>query len=145
MEKIKCLKWLKSERAITLVEVLAVLALLSMVVLLASSIYMFSQKQMIQQSSDIQVQSNVRLAAKILTKDIRKSDSVTISTSSNFAVNKANLTIDRYEFKDKTLYKNDQPFISDIQSFTIKKNPDDSISLSVANLPETTILIRKTR
>lgn len=145
MEKIKWWHCPESEKGVTLIEVLAALALLSIIMLLASSIHIFSQKQMGHQSKEIQVQSNVRLAAKVLTKDIRKSDSVTIISSSKFEVNKANLTVDRYEFKDNTLYKNDQPFISDIQSFTINKNPDDSISLSVANLPETTILIRKTR
>jgi prepilin-type N-terminal cleavage/methylation domain-containing protein len=145
MEKIRLLNKLKNEKGVTLVEVLAALTLLSMVLLLASSVHLFSQKQMKNQSIEIQNQSNVRLAANILTKDIRKSDSVTVINTNKFEINKANLTIDKYEFKDQTLFKNDQPLITTIQNFIIEPNPDGSISLTIDTLPKTTILIRKNR
>jgi type II secretory pathway component PulJ len=144
VEKNRHLIRLNSEKGITLVEVLATLVLISMVILLASSIHIFSQKQTQTQKSNIDQQTNVRLAANILTKEIRNAKSVTTFTGNlgKFDIKHKDDIVVTYEFKDKVLLKNNQPFITDINSLTIERLSDTKFSITIGSL-NTIITIRK--
>ncbi|MEH7176392.1 PilW family protein [Neobacillus vireti] len=144
MEKIIEKNILNSEKGVTLVEILAGLALLSMILLLVNSVHLFSQKQTISQTKDVQQQSDVRLAANILTKDIRRAESVKVDSSTKFEIKKAtSATPDKYLYDGKDLLKNSVPLITGIPNFSIMKNSERSISLTIGTLPKTTITIRK--
>ncbi|WP_158587432.1 PilW family protein [Neobacillus notoginsengisoli] len=129
---------LKNQKGLSLVELLAGLALLSMIMLLASSIHLFGQKQAISQSAQVQNQSDVRLALKILTKEIRKATSVTVSNNT--------LTIndtDIYKLEKGNLTKNGVPIISNLKNLSIKME-NNKVTLSVtalaaSNSPESTL------
>ncbi|MDQ1001324.1 prepilin-type N-terminal cleavage/methylation domain-containing protein [Neobacillus niacini] len=140
----KTIKQVLSEKGVTLVEVLAGLALLSMVLLLVNSVHLFSQKQTVSQTKEVQQQSDVRLASNLLTKEIRRAESVLVVSPVEFEIKKATSTTpDKYLYDGKDLLKNSLPLIKDIPSFTIEKNSEESISLTIGSLPKTTIMIRK--
>jgi prepilin-type N-terminal cleavage/methylation domain-containing protein len=140
----KTIKQVLSEKGVTLVEVLAGLALLSMVLLLVNSVHLFSHKQAVSQTREVQQQSNVRLAANLLTKDIRRAESVLVVSPAEFEIKKpTSSTPDKYLYNGKDLLKNSSPLITDIQNFSIVKNSEHSISLTIGSLPKTTIMIRK--
>lgn len=68
----------KNQRGLTLVELLAVLVLLSLVLVLVSSIHLMGANQYKDQSQAIKRQENVRLVMTVITKDIRRSTSITV-------------------------------------------------------------------
>lgn len=145
MEKLKGVRIGNNEHGFTLVELLSSLALLSTVLLLAGSIHFFSQKQMNDQSVEIHSQSNARLAANLLTKDIRRAVDVTVAVNkTDFSIKNADNSTDNYTYSNSTLLKNGQSIVTNLQKFEITKNPvDNSISVTIADLPKTTIYIRK--
>jgi prepilin-type N-terminal cleavage/methylation domain-containing protein len=136
MEKIA---GLKSEKGVSLIELLAGLALLSIILLLASSVHLFGQKQMTGQSNEIQNQSEERLAIKYITKEIRKSEKVVVNNTTN------QLTIndtDVYQLVGTSLQKNNVELFSRISKFIITRN-GNKVNLTVGKLPETIIFIRE--
>lgn len=151
---------IKSEKGVTLIEVVSALALLSTVLFLAGSVHFFSQKQMTVQSAEVRTQSNVRLAAKLLTKDIRRAvnveedpvskpidadaeDRYFIITSPPKSPGEVEFE-DKYKYiyKDNILYKNGQELITKLESFEILITVA-SVTVTIADLPTTTIYIRK--
>lgn len=145
MEKLKGVRIGNNEQGFTLVELLSSLALLSTVLLLAGSIHFFSQKQMNDQSVEIHSQSNARLAANLLTKDIRRAVDVTVAVNkTDFSIKNADNSTDNYTYLNSTLLKNGRSIVTNLQKFEITKNTvDNSISVTIADLPKTTIYIRK--
>ncbi|AGK55095.1 PilW family protein [Bacillus sp. 1NLA3E] len=119
----------KNEKGITLIELLAALALVSMVILLASSVQLFGQKQVNNQTNEIQNQSNVRLALNIVTKEIRKASNVSV-TNNVLTINNTDI----YKLENNILKKNNEPLISNIQSFTITKT-EDKVTITITNTP----------
>lgn len=137
----------KNENGITLVEVLCALALLSIIVVLASSVQLFGQKQVKSQVTNIQNQSNVRLALNMITTDIRSGKSVS-ALNNVLTITLADNSTIVYQLNGNTLTKNNQPVISDVQSFIL--TPDTNfINVKVIsnNVPPisltTTIYYRK--
>ncbi|MFD2681453.1 prepilin-type N-terminal cleavage/methylation domain-containing protein [Bacillus seohaeanensis] len=128
----------KSEEGVTLVEVLIALALLSMILLLANSVHLFVQKQMNSQVNKIQVQSDERLAIGLITKEIRKAETVETNHLNELIINET----DVYKLKSTTLTKNNEPFISNIKKFTVKKR-GNQVTLKIGSLPETIIYLRE--
>ncbi|WP_099362073.1 prepilin-type N-terminal cleavage/methylation domain-containing protein [Fredinandcohnia onubensis] len=129
---------IKSERGVTLVELLAAISLLSIVLLLASSVHLFGQKQMNSQSDEVQKQSQERLAANLITKEIRKAKTVEVKNPNQLTVNDA----DTYKLEGTTILKNNEEFMTKINGFSVSKN-GNQVSLKIGNLPETTIYIRE--
>lgn len=74
MEKLK-ITFLKEEKGITLVELLASLALMGLVLTLAMSVYMTGQKQYNSQTTNADVQDSLMIAMKDITKEIRSAKS----------------------------------------------------------------------
>jgi prepilin-type N-terminal cleavage/methylation domain-containing protein len=129
---------IKSERGVTLVELLAAISLLSIVLLLASSVHLFGQKQMNFQSDEVQKQSQERLAANLITKEIRKAKTVEVKNPNQLTVNDT----DTYKLEGTTIKKNNEEFMTKINGFSVTKN-GNQVSLKIGNLPETTIYIRE--
>lgn len=129
---------IKSERGVTLVELLAAISLLSIVLLLASSVHLFGQKQMNSQSDEVQIQSQERLAANLITKEIRKAKTVEVKNPNQLTVNDT----DTYKLEGTTIKKNNEEFMTKINGFSVSKY-GNQVSLKIGNLPETTIYIRE--
>ncbi|MEK5441652.1 MULTISPECIES: prepilin-type N-terminal cleavage/methylation domain-containing protein [unclassified Fredinandcohnia] len=129
---------IKSERGVSLIELLAAIALLSVVLLLASSVHLFGQKQMNSQSDEVQIQSQERLAANIITKEIRKAKTVEVKNPNQLTLNDT----DTYKLEGTTIKKNNEEFMTKINGFSVSKN-ENKVSLKIGNLPETTIYIRE--
>ncbi|MFD1781116.1 prepilin-type N-terminal cleavage/methylation domain-containing protein [Fredinandcohnia salidurans] len=129
---------IKSERGVTLVELLAAISLLSIILLLASSVHLFGQKQMNSQSDEVQKQSQERLAANLITKEIRKAKTVEVKNPNQLTVNDT----DTYKLEGTTIKKNNEEFMTKINGFSVTKN-GNQVNLKIGNLPETTIYIRE--
>ena len=129
---------IKGERGVTLVELLAAISLLSIVLLLASSVHLFGQKQMNSQSDEVQLQAQERLAANLITKEIRKAQTVEINSPNQLTINGT----DTYKLEGTTIEKNNNEFVTKINDFSVSKI-GNQISLKIGSLPETTIYIRE--
>ncbi|WP_423799231.1 prepilin-type N-terminal cleavage/methylation domain-containing protein [Neobacillus sp. SAB-20_R2A] len=126
------------EQGFTLIEVMAGLTLLSIVLLLANSVDLFGQKQMNVQTTEIQSQSDDRLAMKLITKEIRKAQTVEVNNLNELTID----SVDVYKLNGTTLLKNSEAFISNISKFTVSKN-GNKITLTIGKLPETNIYLRE--
>lgn len=130
---------LKSEKGVTLIELLAALALLSLILLLASSLHLFGQKQTKNQTVEIQSQSNVTLAMNVITKEIRSAQNVS-ALNNVLTITKIDNSKDDYKLENFTLKKNSQPLISDIKEFTLVPSTDNiTITISSNSTPQTTL------
>jgi len=144
-----------NEKGVTLIELLAAVSLLSLILLLASSVHILGLKQSSSQTTEIQNQSNVRLAMNMITREIRKASTVsflniddTDSSNDQLQIN----GVDVYKLNNKSIMKNTDPLIANIQTFTLKKVKDDMYTITIANVPannlpqttlSSTIYIRK--
>lgn len=128
-----------SEKGVTLVELLAALTILSIVMLLASSVHLFAQKQMNSQSKEIQIQSDERLAMSLITKEIRKAQTVEVKNPNELTIN----GVDIYRLEGTVLKKNNVDYISNIKVFNVSILGSSQVNLQIGNLPETTIYLRE--
>ncbi|MEQ6375640.1 prepilin-type N-terminal cleavage/methylation domain-containing protein [Bacillaceae bacterium S4-13-58] len=128
-----------SEKGVTLVELLAAISILSIVMLLASSVHLLAQKQMNSQSNAIQIQSDERMAMNLITKEIRKAQTIEVKNPNELTINGADI----YRLEGTTLKKNNVDFISNIKVFTVSKIGNTQVNLKIGNLPETTIYLRE--
>ena len=128
-----------SEKGVTLVELLAALTILSIVMLLVSSVHLFAQNQMHSQSNDIQIQSDERLAMNLITKEIRRAQTVEVKNPNELTIN----GVDIYMLEGNVLKKNNVDYISNIKGFYVSKLGAFQVNLKIGNLPETTIYIRE--
>jgi prepilin-type N-terminal cleavage/methylation domain-containing protein len=142
----------KSNKGVTLIELLAALSLLSIIIVLASSLQIFSQKQTKNQTTEIQNQSNLRLAINVITKEIRSADSVKVPNNNQLEIYKMSSKY-VYKFENNTLKKDDQPLIPDLQLCTFIPYPNNTsidyitITITSKSVPastlKTTIYLRK--
>jgi competence protein ComGF len=136
------MKIIKSEKGITLVEVLAGLALLSIILLLSSSLHLFAQKQMNDQQKAYQSETNVSLAMDIITKEIRSANSSS-ATNNVLTVNTSNNTANVYKLNGTDLTKNNQTIIPDIKQFDITSTADH-YSITITSNDQTPISLTTT-
>jgi prepilin-type N-terminal cleavage/methylation domain-containing protein len=129
------MKMIKSEKGITLVELLAGLALLSIILLLASSLHLFAQKQMNAQEHADQSESNVSLAMDIITKEIRSANSSNV-TNNVLTVTTSNNATNVYKLNGTALTKNNQTLIADINQFDIT-SATDHYTITISSNDET--------
>lgn len=128
-----------SEKGVTLVELLAALTILSIVMLLVSSVHLFAQNQMHSQSNDIQIQSDERLAMNLITKEIRRAQTVEVKNRNELTIN----GVDIYMLEGNVLKKNNVDYIYNIKGFYVSKLGASQVNLKIGNLPETTIYLRE--
>ncbi|MBS4204523.1 prepilin-type N-terminal cleavage/methylation domain-containing protein [Lederbergia citrea] len=132
MEGRKMIDYLKNNRGVTLLEVLLVLAILSMVLVLISNVQILGQKQFVSQSQKIDHQANVRLAAKMITKEIRKAEAKNVTVKDNV------LTIgpDNYKHSGTAIEKNGIPVIDHISEFKVNQQLLDQVSLIITSIQD---------
>ena len=114
-------RYLKSEKGITLVEVLAVIIIGSIIMLLIFNVHLFSQKQYKSQSEKSRHLYDVTYAAKVITKEIRKAEKVTVKDNMlTLTLNESNETI--FEWGNNAIVKNGNPFILEISKFEVERD-----------------------
>lgn len=106
----------KNEKGITLVELLAVLAIGGIVMVLIMNIFSNGQNQYSSQTAKAEQLNDVRYAAKVITKEIRKSDKVEIVNSSTLKLGKSSHVIFTLNNKNEIL-KNGTILVSGIEKF----------------------------
>lgn len=120
---------IKNKKGVTLIELIIVLSILSIVSSLAYSVYYFGLKNFNTQTVNVNNQSNVRYALSIISKDIRKSDSVTVSANI--------ITIDgtiEYKLDGNVLMKNGNNLVIDIETFNITR-AGNKMTMEITSLP----------
>lgn len=114
--------FMKNNKGMTMIELLVAFALLSLVLLLIGNVHLSGQKQYTDQTKQISDQANVRLAAKVMTQDIRSASPTTVSVDNGV------LIIDDIQYKynsaEQAIYKDDSPFVTNIKEFVPTKRGD---------------------
>ncbi|MCC3356544.1 prepilin-type N-terminal cleavage/methylation domain-containing protein [Bacillus sp. REN16] len=127
----------RNNKGVTLIELLAVLALLTLILTLATSVHLFGQRQTSNQTSQIENQANVRLAINILTREIRKANSVEVSN------NVLNIDGTIYKLENNAITKKGSALVSSIKDLQVIKNKNkiqiDITSISDKNDQEVTL------
>ena len=119
---------IKDETGITLVELLAVLSILSVVILLGGAIHMFGQRQFVAQSESASQANDLSYAMTILSNDLRthRYDELVTIEADLIEFNNG----DKFEVKNRSLYKNESKIADNISSMTPENNDSDK-SLNV--------------
>lgn len=137
---------IKNKKGVTLIELLIVLSILSIIISLAFSVIFVGTKNFSVQTANVNNQSNVRYALNIISRDIRKAESVTVSEHT--------ITIDdsfEYKLENNELLKGEQILATDVETFHITK-VGNKITIEINSLPNSvgqsvslssTIYIRK--
>lgn len=119
---------MKNRKGYSLLEIILVLALISIVIGLIFSILSFSQNNFNNQNKKSDNITNARFTMDYLTREIRKSNKVSIKDSI--------ITIDKdtYIIQDRKLIKNDRVIISGIDELIVKKiNSKIDIKIIIKN------------
>ena len=124
-------KYLKNEKGLTIVEVLAVIIIGSIIMLLIFNVHLFSQKQYKSQSEKSRHLYDVTYAAKVITKEIRKAEKVTVKDNMlTLTLNESNETI--FEWQNDTIMKDGNSFILEISKFEVERDEDDDRKFTLA-------------
>lgn len=136
-------KYLKNNRGITLVELLAVIVIGSILIILISNIHVFGHKQSNKQSEKSASLFDVSYAAKVITKEIRKAETVKVEENIlTLNQGKANQII--FKEQNKSLLMNNNPIVNEVSLFIVQPktteqpNGDESIEHN-KNILELTI------
>ena len=121
-------KAFKNEHGVTLVELLAVLAMIGMILLLISNVHIFGQKQFNSQTTQINHESDVRYVMNVITKEIRRSPSVSIS---NNIISTGTST---FKLIGKELYQGDSVLEDGIDEFNVQQT-GNKISITIKSVP----------
>lgn len=141
----------RNEKGITLVELLAVFAISGVVVMSIIGVHIFTQKQFQTQSDDANHLTDITIAMKEITKDVRTLELIIPESSTEVHekiefVDGADYKV--YELVDDVLYKNNHPYIYDIQTFKIEFEDKDyeAITIEIRSVTgqqlETTLVVR---
>lgn len=103
-----------NEKGVTLVEVLAIFVITGVIVLLLVGLYIYTQKQFDRHRDDAHHLTDITIVISEITKDIRSEDIEEI-TPTKIEFTDGN----KYELIEDILYKNDAPYIYDIEIFTV--------------------------
>lgn len=122
-----------NERGLTLVEILAALAISSLLMLLIFSTVVFIQNQYKDQSSDSMQLNDLTYIAKVMTKDARKANRITIGEDSiTFTLSNSDANY-KYNHVKKTIEKNGKTLASNIEGFVVEV-PEDSNPIEKVNI-----------
>lgn len=142
-------KYLKNDKGLTLIEILAVIIIGSIIMLLISNVHLFSQKQYKSQSEKSRHLYDVTYAAKVITKQIREADERGIENiNSNSSHIKLNNNIEyKYNSENETIEdKNGTIFIREIAEFIAKRSGNQveiKITSKTGEKIDTKIVLRK--
>lgn len=120
---------INNKKGVTLIELIIVLSILAVVITLGYSIFIFGIKNFTIQTANANNQSNVRYATSFISKEIRKADSVSISSNE--------ITIDgtvTYKLHSNVIMRNTNELVSDIASFNVER-VGNRIILEITSVP----------
>ncbi|WP_026475849.1 PilW family protein [Alkaliphilus transvaalensis] len=122
---------IKNNKGITLVELIVALAISSIIIGLIFSTLVFGSRSFNVQADQIDNLSSVRNAMDLITREIRKAESVDINNNV--------LTLDEYVYKleNNSITKNGQVIISNIEKFEIVRS-NNRIDIEISS-PERSI------
>ncbi|WP_419959141.1 prepilin-type N-terminal cleavage/methylation domain-containing protein [Psychrobacillus sp. BM2] len=123
-------KYINNEKGLTLVEMLAVIIIGAIIIVLVSNIHLFTQKQFKSQSEKTGQLYSVTYAAKVITKEIRKTDGSAIitNTTNNDKISITNEIEYSYDKVNKSIIaKNGTVLARNIKEFYVKKNGNEVI------------------
>ncbi|KGR74032.1 prepilin-type N-terminal cleavage/methylation domain-containing protein [Ureibacillus sinduriensis] len=132
---------IKTQKGITLIEVLAVLIIISFISILLIGILFNSNKAHKEEVKSNQELSAVSYAFKVVTKDVRKTIYVEYNKANNQYIFETNDGDIVYALIDNTLYRNDQKLVSNIDQFNLNKI-DNSIEIKSSKGESTTLYFR---
>lgn len=115
-------KFLKDEKGLTLIEMLAVIVVGTIFMIIITNIHLLVQKQYNEQSRDASGLFDVTLAAKEITKEIRKNPgNIEIPNEHTIIFTYPDNTKVKYKFfpKENLLKKNGVSFVADISDVYI--------------------------
>lgn len=142
-------KYLKNDKGLTLIEILAVIIIGSIIMLLISNVHLFSQKQYKSQSEKSRYLYDVTYAAKVITKQIREADERGIENiNSNSSHIKLNNNIEyKYNSENETIEnKNGTIFVREIAEFIALRSGNQveiKITSKTGEKIDTKIVLRK--
>jgi prepilin-type N-terminal cleavage/methylation domain-containing protein len=115
------MKWIKNDRGLSLIEILAATVLISIITLLAFDIVNASQKQSVEQTKEGQQINDAAYVLKVITKDIRKTSKVEIKPNNEyiFHLHETGQQV-IYKYVNNELLRNDQLLANHIEDFEIK-------------------------
>ncbi len=102
----------RTEQGLTLVEVLAVLVISSIIILLIFGALQFGQKNYKIQTEKTEELFDVTYAMKVITKEIRKSESVKIDSKKALTLNKGTSSEIIFKEENNFILKNGSPLAS---------------------------------
>lgn len=145
--KLSMIRQLHNEKGITLVELLAVIIIISLLIGLISSTQLFGARQYNNQIKKTNQLYDITYAMKIITKDIRKSNTFE-------APNTNEIILDGVEYKfdqsKEVIFKNGNALVNNVRTFEVRpseNNEGSTWKIEIINLVnkkvETEIVIRK--
>lgn len=126
------MKWIKNDRGLSLIEILAATVLISIITLLAFDIVNASQKQRVEQTKEGQQINDAAYVLKVITKDIRNTGEIDFSTTNEYVFhlheNNEKVT---YKYVNKELFRGSQLIANKVEGFHLEPIVlDSSIKLS---------------
>lgn len=119
---------LEDNKGFTLIEALASLTILSIIIILLGSVQVFGNKQYVNQYDFVENQTNIRYVVTLITKEIRSVNEVSVNS------NIITIGTNEYRLTNETIWKNDQPIVTNIHKFDVKQN-GNKISLEIESVP----------
>lgn len=119
---------LEDNKGFTLIEALASLTILSIIIILLGSVQVFGNKQYVNQYDFVENQTNIRYVVTLITKEIRSVNEVSVNS------NIITIGTNEYRLTNETIWKNDQPIVTNIHKFDVKQN-GNNISLEIESVP----------
>lgn len=114
------MKYLRNEKGISLVELLAVFVISGIVIMMIINIQIYTQKQFISQSEQAHNLTDITIAMKVITKDFRTHDIIEFEADEVTVLEFKDGN--KYEFKEGSLYRNDAAYIYDVAEFYVRKD-----------------------
>lgn len=114
---------LKSDRGVTLIELLSALAILSIVILLAGSVHIFGQRQFISQTESASQSNDMSYALSVISQDLRKEAFSDVTIDENVIVISG---VETFRVTGRSLYKKDQLLTDSIQTMDLVRDEEDS-------------------
>ncbi|SHN08365.1 PilW family protein [Gracilibacillus kekensis] len=121
---------IKSEKGITLIELLGVLAILSLVIMLISSAHLFGQKQYMQQKDEINHKQEVQLLMSHLTKDIRIASVEELSAGDDLKIGSHH-----YKLEGSSIYRDSQIVSTKLAEFNYEIT-EDYIDIEISSVQD---------
>lgn len=144
--KLSMIRQLHNEKGITLVELLAVIIIISLLIGLISSTQLFGARQYNNQMKKTNQLYDITYALKVITKDIRKSNTFEAPNTSEIILDGVVYKLDQSK---QAILKDGNVLVNNVETFNVQpsENYGSTWKIEIINLVdkkvETEIVIRK--